>query len=281
MLSLLSSSSTAKHRMLDKHKADLSSNEEPPPYSLDSASRSRRPSVLPPLPPEAYQSQEPRPSLPAPTSSFTQINLVTRSDDITGTFYVDPQKPIVELTNKKSKKTKKKGPDAMFRTRSAKIAIELATTGFVRDVPKASVIVASKSGNITLNLLPADDESRPRLDLNVTSNSGKVVIFIPRTYGGAIQLYTKSGSLEFLPAISQQINIVKAGDTESLVLFGKQVAPSSQLPSDFCQIMTRSGKIIVGLKDEDKVVEELGLWQRIGEYFKGDHSRPPSPQGVP
>ncbi|KAF7370574.1 Aminoacylase 1-like protein 2 [Mycena sanguinolenta] len=187
-----------------------------------------------------------------------------------GTFYVDPQKPTNELTNKKKKKPKKKEPDARFITSSGKIAIDLATTGHVRDAPKASVVVTSKSGNITLNLLPADDESRPRLDLNVTNNSGKVVVFIPRTYGGPIQLQTKSGSFEFLPAISQHINVVKAGETESLVLFG---SPSSH--SDYCQINTRSGKIIIGLKDEDKVVEELGFWQRL---FHPRPSRPPSPQ---
>jgi len=276
--------------LLDKHKSELSSKDEPPPYDTTSVpssiSRSRRPSVLPPLPPEAQESQEARPPLAVPGPSFSQINLDTRSDDITGTYHVEPRKPISELTNKKSKKKnrKEKIPDAIFRTRSAKISIDLATTGLVRDVPKASVILTSKSGNITLNLLPADDETRPRLDLEITSNSGTVVIFIPRTYGGAIQLHTKSGSLEFLPAISEHINVVKASDTESLVLFGKQVPPSSQLPSDFCDVRTRSGKIIVGLRGEDRYVEELGLWQRIGEYFKGDskgdhhdHSSPPSP----
>ncbi|KAJ7334178.1 hypothetical protein DFH08DRAFT_880422 [Mycena albidolilacea] len=273
--------------LLDKRKSksELSATDElePPPYSMESApssrSRSRAPSILPPLPAEAYESQgtETRPPLAAHSSAFTQINLDTRSDDITGTFYVDPQKPVSELTNKKSKKKKKQMPDAMFRTRSAKIAIDLATTGRVRDVPKASVILVSKSGNITLNLLPADNETRPRLDLDITNNSGNVVIFLPRTYGGAIDLRTKHGSIEFLPAISEHINVVKAGATESLVLFGKQVPPSSQLPSDFCQIRTRSGRIIVGLKGEDTYVEELNFWQRIGEYFKGDHEDHPSP----
>jgi len=270
--------------LLDQRKSELSkdggSDEQPPPYDLTgSTSRSRPPSVLPPLPLEAHESQETRPSLAVPGPAFSQINLDTRSDDITGTYYVDPQKPVSELTNKKSKKKdrKKKVPDAMFRTRSAKIAIDLAITGLVRDVPKASVVVTSKSGNIILNLLPADDENKPRLNLDISSNSGTVVIFLPRTYGGAIQLHTKSGSMEFLPAILQHINIVKTGETESLVLFGKQVPPSSQLPSDFCDIKTRSGKIIVGLRGEDRYVEEVGLWKRIGEYFKGDHSRPPSP----
>ncbi|KAF7356567.1 hypothetical protein MVEN_00990400 [Mycena venus] len=272
--------------LLDKResKQSLKEDVEPPPYDPmeGSTSRSRRPSVLPPLPAEAYEFQETRPSLVVPGAgpAFTQINLDTRSDDITGVYYVDPQKPASELTNKKNKKNKKKLPDAMFRTRSGKIAIDLATTGLVHTVPKASVILASKSGNITLNLLPADNETRPRLNLEISNHSGTVVIFIPRTYGGAIQLATKSGSIQFLPAMSQHINVVKASDTETLALFGKQVPPSSQLPSDFCDVKTRSGKVIVGLRGEDTYVEELGLWQRIGEYFKGDskgdHSRPPS-----
>ncbi|KAK6992177.1 hypothetical protein R3P38DRAFT_3087320 [Favolaschia claudopus] len=274
--------------LLESKKSEV---DAPPPYYLQSASasgsvrstRSRAPSILPPLPPEAYALSEPRPSHPKPHSSFTQINLETRSEDITGTYYVDPQKPGSELTNKKSKKARKKkaAPDASFRSRSARIAIDLGTTGFVHDAPKASVVVVSKSGTILLNLLPAEDETKPRFDLDIESNSGTVAVFIPKTYGGAIQLYTKSGTFEFLPALSQHLNVVKARDTESLVLFGKQVPPSSQLPSDFCQIRTRSGKIIVGLSGEDTYVEEIGLWKRIGEFFKGDHStpstRPPSP----
>ncbi|KAJ7612454.1 hypothetical protein DFH06DRAFT_1344983 [Mycena polygramma] len=247
--------------------------EEPPPYSLEhGASRSRRLSVLPPLPVDAQESSrtEPRETLARAGPSFSQIRLDTHFTDITGTFYVDPRNPISELSNKSKKKSRRKAiPDAVFRTRSAKINIELATTGLVRDVPKASVIVTSKSGPIHLNLLPAD-ETRPRFDLEVQSNSGTVVVFIPKTYGGAIQLHTKSGSFEFLPAMSTQIHVVKSADTESLVLFGQQSTPSSQLPSDFSHIRTRSGNIIVGLRGEDTYVEELGLWKRIGEYFKGD-----------
>ncbi|KAJ7115958.1 hypothetical protein C8R44DRAFT_675483 [Mycena epipterygia] len=244
--------------------------EEPPPYSLQSTSntsRSRPLSVLPPLPVEAEEQTttlETRPSI-TPGPSFSQIRMETRYADINGTFYIDPKSPI--YTNKKSRK--KPIPDAIFRTRSGKIALELATTGNVVHVAKAAVIATSKSGSITINLLPTD-ETRPRLDLQVNSNSGTVLIFVPKTYGGAIQLHTKSGSLEYLPAMSDHIQVVKSTDTESLVLFGKQTAPSSQIPSDYCHIRTRSGKVIVGLRGQDTYVEEVGLWQRIGGYLKGD-----------
>ncbi|KAJ7043654.1 hypothetical protein C8F04DRAFT_1072864 [Mycena alexandri] len=256
------------------------------------------PMFYPPLPPEAFASQkslgspltvtspQSRPSPVVPGQSFSQIRLDTHFTDITGTYYVDPKPPITELTNKGKKSRRAKAtPDAIFHSRSGKIILDLATTGLVSDVPKATVVVGSKSGNITLNLLPADD-SRPRFDLEVKSHSGTVVVFIPKTFAGAIQLRTKSGHLEYLPAITRQVQPVKETDQESLVLFGKQNGPSSQLPSDFCNIMSGSGKIVVGLRGEDTYVEEPGLWQRLGGFLKGDSmdgqrsrasSRPSSP----
>jgi len=250
--------------------------EEPPPYSLEVGSSSqthslsRRPSVLPPLPSEAFLSPaSSRPSLPPPGPSFSQIRLDSHYADIKGTYCIDPKSPPIS-----NKKRKKPVPNAIFRTRSGKVDLELATVGQVLDVAKASVIVTSKSGNITLNLLPAD-ESRPRLDLDIKSNSGTVLVFIPETYGGAIQLHTKSGSLEFLPAMRARAQVVKSADTESLVLFGKQATPSSLIPSDFCHILSRSGKIIVGLRGQDTYIEPPGLWQRIGGYLKGDKNGDP------
>lgn len=246
--------------------------EEPPPYSRGShrsASVSRRNNVLPPLPiegPEATSSLE-------PDNTFSQINLETRFHDIKGIYRIDPKKPTAQLKNRKTRV--KRIPDAAFRTRSGKVVLSLSTTGLARDVAKASVVVTSKSGNITLNLLPAD-ESRPRFDLEVKSTSGTVVIFIPPTYSGAIQLHTKSGSLGYLPALSGRLQSVKSTETESLVLFGQQAAP---LASDFCHVRTRSGNVVIGLRGEDKYVEELGLWQRIGGFLKPkgreDHSSSP------
>ncbi|KAJ7224216.1 hypothetical protein GGX14DRAFT_648994 [Mycena pura] len=253
--------------VIDKSASESMSQidaEEPPPYSPGShraASVSRRNNILPPLPVEG-----PEASL-EPDNTFSQIDLDTRFHDLKGTYRIDPKNPTTHLKNKKTRV--KRVPDAAFRTRSGKVALSLTTTGLARDVAKASVVVTSKSGNITLNLLPAD-ESRPRFDLEVKSNSGTVVIFIPPTYSGAIQLHTKSGSLGYLPALSARLQVVKSADTESLVLFGQQAAP---LASDFCHVRTRSGNVLIGLRGEDKYVEEPGLWQRIGGFLKGDVRR--------
>ncbi|KAJ7442271.1 hypothetical protein FB451DRAFT_1297614 [Mycena latifolia] len=245
--------------------------EEPPPYSLEGISstseRPRRASVLPPLPAEAFLSPTDSGTAPTPARappSFSQVRLETHYADINGTYYIDPKSP--PLSNKKKKR---KVHDAIFRTRSGHITLDLATAGAALDVATASVNVMSKSGNITLNLLPAD-ETKPRLDLEVKSNSGTIVVFIPETYGGAIQLHTKRGNLEFLPAMLARSQVVKSAETESLVLFGKQAAPQSSIPSDFCHILSRSGKIFVGLRGQDTYVEPPGLWQRIGGYLKGD-----------
>ncbi|KAJ7155411.1 hypothetical protein C8R43DRAFT_999707 [Mycena crocata] len=271
--------------LIDKHKSADSAYphaEQPPPYSLETASaqstsRSRRLSVLPPLPIEAEQSEsssqlsrranDSADLSRAEPNSFSQIRLSTHFTDLSGTFYIDPKSQ--HLTNK-NKKKKHNIPDAIFHSRSGKIGLELATSGVAP--AKATVVVASKSGNITLNLLAADN-TKPRFDLEVQSHSGTVVIFIPNTYMGAIQLHTRSGSLEFLPVISKRMHVVKSADTESLVLFGQQTAPSNQTSSDFCHVKTRSGKIIVGVRGEDTYIEPPGLWQRIEGYLKGDGGR--------
>ncbi|KAJ7091360.1 hypothetical protein B0H15DRAFT_230653 [Mycena belliarum] len=248
--------------------------EHPPPYSLEgtssSAPQSRQPSVLPPLPAEAFlspvASDSPSRSSPQREPSYSQIRLDSGHNDITGTYYIDPKSP--PLLNKKSRK-KDKLQDAIFRTRTGDINLDLATTGKALDVPKASVNVITKSGSITLNLLPVD-ETRPRLDLDVKSNSGIVVVYVPETYCGAIQLRTKRGHLRFMPAMLARSQVVKSSETEALVLFGKQALPQSRHPSDFCLATSRSGNIVIGLRGHDTYVESPGLWQRIGQFFTGD-----------
>ncbi|KAJ7623227.1 hypothetical protein FB45DRAFT_1031159 [Roridomyces roridus] len=257
--------------------------EHPPPYYIatgSSSRASRRASVLPPLPLEtqsvpSFSDFDPRASaasigtpLPPVPGSSGQVRLETSHADITGTFHIEPKPPMPELTNKKKKKKARITPDGIFRTRSGKIAVDLSTSGHVRDAPKASVLVVSKSGNITLNLLDSA-EMRPRLELDVKSKSGTIVIFFPKSFAGAIQLHTRGGTLEFLPAISRLIQVVKSNERESLVLFGRQIAPSSQLPSDFCHVLTRSGNVFIGLLGEDSYIAKLGLWERIGVFFKG------------
>jgi hypothetical protein len=100
------------------------------------------------------------------------------------------------------------------------------------------------------------------------------VVYIERSYAGVIQLDTKKGKFEFLPGVAEHMQIVKSTDTEALALYGKQTAPSSTVPSDFCRVTTHSGTIIMGLRGIDKYVPEPGFWQRMGGYLKGGDTEP-------
>jgi hypothetical protein len=69
----------------------------------------------------------------------------------TGTFYIDPRNAIV----KKRKKSAKQPvlPHASFRSRAGAIQLALGTAGIAKENPSASVQVASKTGNIEINLV--------------------------------------------------------------------------------------------------------------------------------
>lgn len=72
-----------------------------------------------------------------------------------GTFYIDPRVPPLDFDTKASKTQKKTPPHASFRTGGGAISLDLGTAGDVNDVPKALVLVSSRTGNITINLVSA------------------------------------------------------------------------------------------------------------------------------
>lgn len=104
-------------------------------------------------------------------------------------------------------------------------------------------------------------------------DAGDIVVMLPRTYSGAIQLRTRKGTFEFLPHFASIMNVAKANETEALVLFGSPLTPNAGLPSqaaDFSQLVARTGKIIVGLSGKDHYERPVRLWERLGAFFRGD-----------
>ncbi|KAK7025276.1 hypothetical protein R3P38DRAFT_2953693 [Favolaschia claudopus] len=211
-----------------------------------------------------------RPDISLPSGSFNRISLQTRIADITGTYYINPQNLTTEIKGRRKKRKFKQIPDAVFRSRRGNISLDLATTGYVDSVSKASIHATTKSGDISLNLISGAD-IRPRFDLEVNTRSGNIVLFIPSTFSGAIQLHTNKGDLQFLPGISSTMQVVKSEHNECLVLVGKQqsVGSSPLNQADFCRLRTRSGNIIVGERGKDIYVKTSGIWGKLAALFKG------------
>lgn len=100
------------------------------------------------------------------------------------------------------------------------------------------------------------------------------MLFIPRTFSGVLQLNTSKGSIQLLPAFSASTKILKETDHEALVLIENQnlAAPGGPRVADFCQLNSRSGKLIIGLDGEDNYVPEVGLWKKLEGYLRGNSS---------
>jgi len=252
-------------------KSDKSAPEkaDPPPYGYGGSNGGVSKPVM--VASSSSQSSIPRrPDISLPSSSFNRINLQTKLADITGTYYINPQNVMSEITGKRKKRKLKQIPDAVFRSRRGNLSLDLATTGYVNEGAKAlaAIQASTKSGNISLNLI-SGAETKPRFDVEVNTRSGTIVLFIPNTFSGAIQLHTKTGDLNFLPGIASGMRVVKSSDNECLVLVGKQQPVGSQTAgADFCRLRTCTGNIIVGERGKDTYVKSTSVWEKLTGLFR-------------
>ncbi|KAF9461532.1 hypothetical protein BDZ94DRAFT_1196090 [Collybia nuda] len=197
----------------------------------------------------------------APVASVNQPHLRTHKEPLKGTFYIDPTTPCLAFDPKAFKSRKKNPPHASFHTRKGEINLDLATVGDANISPKASVLVASRSGNIKIKLLPTPVK-RPRVDLEVTSRKGKIVLFLPETFSGLVQLKSRKGKFCILPELAAVMTKVKQGEGEIIFFIGEQPSATARAVVDFCQLESRGGKLIVGLDGLDIYESKVGGFRR-------------------
>ncbi|KAF5338381.1 hypothetical protein D9611_012460 [Ephemerocybe angulata] len=209
------------------------------------------------------------PAAPDPPPTVNQVHLLSKKEDIIGTFYVDPLIPTLN-PGKRKKRGKRAAslPHASFQTRSGAIGLSLATTGNVLDSSKADITVASKTGNIEIRLLPTPP-TRPRIAVDITSRSGDIMVWLPETFSGVIQLHTKKGELHVLPSLVKVAQVLKSTDKEAMLLMGSGPRGEESSQTDLCQLNSRSGKVIIGLSGKDKHPQETGFWKKLSLFFSG------------
>jgi len=199
-----------------------------------------------------------------------------------------------------------KTPNASFRTfNRGTITINLATKGTTTVDSKAYVRASAHKGDISINLYSLQRGKHIHLDAssrkgacvetvegipccldpttvltlsppaNITSHhTGHVLVLIPRSFYGAIQLNSRKDGCNVLPALSSASRVLKTTDRDTLILIGDPSSVSASpetagdLSTDFCQLKSRSGKVTVGFSREDKYVPtETSVWQKVGEFF--------------
>jgi hypothetical protein len=88
-----------------------------------------------------------------------------------------------------------------------------------------------------------------------------------------IQLNTRNGEIQVLPALMQRAKVLKATGKETILVMG--ASPVAPIPADvyltdLCQITTTSGRAIVGLAGLDKQTEKEGFWKKLGSFLRGE-----------
>jgi hypothetical protein len=90
------------------------------------------------------------------------------------------------------------------------------------------------------------------------------VLSLPHTFSGVLQLSTRKGSLHFLPGLAAVMKVIKKSDKEALVSIGDHTTAGTTEHLDFCQLDSRSGKVIVGLSGKDRHTElKTGFWAAL------------------
>ncbi|KIM90508.1 hypothetical protein PILCRDRAFT_812256 [Piloderma croceum F 1598] len=219
----------------------------------------------------------PPPSTPDSESDIHSVNhlhIHNRRKDVIGTYCIDPTMPMPHKFKGKSKwKASSKTPNASFRTLNrGTIAINLATKGTTTVNSKAYVRASAHKGDISINIYSL--QRGKHIHLDASSRKGHVLILIPRSFCGAIQLNSRKDGCKILPALSSVSRVLKTTDRDTLILVGDPSSVSASpdtaddLSTDFCQLRSRSGKVTVGFSGEDKYVPtETSVWQKVGEFF--------------
>lgn len=166
-------------------------------------------------------------------------------------------------------------PHAVFRNRFGSIFLTLATKGSSEQCNRAIIDVSTRHGDIAVNL--SSVHPGKRITLKVTSRRGKIVVLLPPTFCGDVQIRSsKLGGYHILPGLSSSIRSMNGKRTKTLLLIGDS-APTAEgsKSTDHCHLSSRHGRIVLGLSGQDNMPtpqREGNIWRKIGSFFRGGES---------
>ena len=105
--------------------------------------------------------------------------------------------------------------------------------------------------------------------------AGDIITFLPETFTGVVHLRTKKGAITVLPALGGSARVVKHSDTETLFIVESPRDPAPDTHSEsnretaLCELTSRRGNVIIGLRGRDRHEPTVGLWQKLSNFFSG------------
>ncbi|KAF8519024.1 hypothetical protein BU17DRAFT_90519 [Hysterangium stoloniferum] len=281
---------------------DTAIMDDPPPYVFpqDAPPLVNRP--VPPIPraasspqlrpvPSSSQAFVQRPAHPIPATNF--LFMQTSNESIIGAWNIDPDMSTAALAGptgvdrkqynikhrqrhrhhgKKSFKKRKDlpAPNIIFGSRSGPMSIQLSVVAPPNAVHSRALVQAhSKSGQIQINI-PYIHPLR-RLNMEVSSRDGDIVILVPRSFSGYIQVYSKDGKINFLPNVMRSMYIVSRLVKEAQVVIGDAVANithASPWDGDTLHVASKHGSIFIGYIGEDQKPTRESSWlKKVTNYL--------------
>ncbi|KAI9440344.1 hypothetical protein H4582DRAFT_2055755 [Lactarius indigo] len=146
-------------------------------------------------------------------------------------------------------------PTAKFSSRHGGVQATLRVTGDSSVRSTATIRSETRSGNIVLDLVSIAPMRTVHID--ASSRKGSVTLLVPRNFCGLVQLSTRYGSVEVLPALAAFGRIVKTKDKETTVLIGDGPMPQvgSDSITDTARLYSRHGRVRLGFSGEDYFTE--------------------------
>ncbi|KAN0129897.1 hypothetical protein V8E53_012369 [Lactarius tabidus] len=185
------------------------------------------------------------------------LYMYTKRERIQGSWALDPLVPLLptqDLVNMfldgKAPKRKRcwrspKGvdPTATFTSRHGSVQATLRVTGDTPVRSTATIRSKTRSGNITLELVSIAPTRTVHIDAR--SRRGNVTLLVPRNFSGIVQLSSRHGPVDVLPALAASGRVLKTNDGETTVLIGDGPMPQvgEDNITDTARLYSRHGRI--------------------------------------
>ncbi|KAF8491284.1 hypothetical protein JB92DRAFT_1271842 [Gautieria morchelliformis] len=269
--------------------------DDPPPYAPSQVFQSpRRP--IPPIPRTISNTSDPRSKPPNVATNFLFVK--TRQEPVNGVFCIDPElqaiapdKEGATATDRREynrthrqrhhhhsrkgfkKRTDLPDPNAIFETRQGAIQLDISVVASPPAATHSRTLIQATARQGPVDIKVHSIHPKRRLNMEVRTRKGDILVLIPRSFSGYIQLYSRHGQLVFLPSLASAMSLVARHEREVQAVVGDVVnrlpATGTEWSGDTVHIASRHGDILIGYIGEDnKPAAEPGFWKKLAHIFQ-------------
>jgi len=201
--------------------------------------------------------------------------MYTKHDPIRGSWSLDPLAPQVpepglvqmfldgQPVKKKrcwrSRSSKAVPSTAKLASRHGSIQAKFRVVGDSEVRSIATIRAESRRGNIILDVVSTAPTRTVHVD--AYSRHGSVTLLVPRSFCGLVQLSSRHGPVEILPALAASGRVINTKNRETTVLLGDGPMPAmgSDGITDTARLSSRHGRVRLGFSGEDYFTEPPSL----------------------